>query len=508
MKIKDIEEAAGVGRITRQNQTADVGPDEVKKQAAKWGFKVNKDGYPPLLHSKAAKNSTPNKLYNLGLAESRGVTARGAGERYVNDKNKDDYRTIVGINIIAPQDAPAFQTNQELTAALKKAIPSGAKTIDDNKMGIDSRAAIVATVSRPDGGIEHWIRYIKAVPPAGVHGLWKTLAGYSYDNPRSKSEKLKIKPSDLISDPTPRNMDQLVKQLQQSVNVIGDEELDAAMTQAITQAAQGKPIVVKNGATYAAAMAKYAGEYLGVIELLSGRQLGGDLQKAMSALGIKTFAGSTVAFPQGTLQELYDSIIKTPDGKTVQISTKMEQKGSSSSLSGVVNQLTPEISERYPKGTAILKMLGTGIGANGVINAAVNYGIITKEDAGEINAMDKSSKQMSLVSKNLQYIFNKQKIRPGSYERMGYTARRHMMAALANTTIARINQDDEVLAALQAALNNNNYLQIVTQSKIVGPDLHLDFSTKFPTEFRGKPKLVNSAFWSTGEQGRITFVLP
>lgn len=53
MKIQEIltvkEDAAGVGRITRQNMTKDVGPNEVAKQAAKFGNKVSKDGRPPLL---------------------------------------------------------------------------------------------------------------------------------------------------------------------------------------------------------------------------------------------------------------------------------------------------------------------------------------------------------------------------------------------------------------------------------------------------------------------------
>ena len=64
-KIKE----GGVGRITKQNQTADVGPDEVKKQAAKFGNTVDKDGRPPTL-SKRTKGSKTNVLYNLGLAES------------------------------------------------------------------------------------------------------------------------------------------------------------------------------------------------------------------------------------------------------------------------------------------------------------------------------------------------------------------------------------------------------------------------------------------------------
>jgi len=66
MKIHEITE--GVGRITKQNQTVDVGPDEVTKQAAKFGNKVDKDGRPPTL-SKRVKGKSTNVLFNLGLAE-------------------------------------------------------------------------------------------------------------------------------------------------------------------------------------------------------------------------------------------------------------------------------------------------------------------------------------------------------------------------------------------------------------------------------------------------------
>ena len=68
MKIHEITE--GVGRITKQNQTHDVGPDEVTKQAAKFGNKVDKDGRPPTLSSKVKGKST-NVLFNLGMTESK-----------------------------------------------------------------------------------------------------------------------------------------------------------------------------------------------------------------------------------------------------------------------------------------------------------------------------------------------------------------------------------------------------------------------------------------------------
>ena len=68
MRIRELTE--GVGRIVKGvNTTADVGPDEVKKQAAKFGNTVDKDGRPPTL-SKKVKGSSTNVAFNLGMTEN------------------------------------------------------------------------------------------------------------------------------------------------------------------------------------------------------------------------------------------------------------------------------------------------------------------------------------------------------------------------------------------------------------------------------------------------------
>jgi len=57
------------GIITSQNTTDDVKPGEIQRQAKKLGMSIDSKGSPPLLHKSAAKNSDPNKLFNLGLTE-------------------------------------------------------------------------------------------------------------------------------------------------------------------------------------------------------------------------------------------------------------------------------------------------------------------------------------------------------------------------------------------------------------------------------------------------------
>ena len=57
------------GRIVKGvNTTPDVGTDEIKKQTAKFGNSVTKDGVPPTL-SKKVKGKSTNVLFNLGLTE-------------------------------------------------------------------------------------------------------------------------------------------------------------------------------------------------------------------------------------------------------------------------------------------------------------------------------------------------------------------------------------------------------------------------------------------------------
>ena len=69
MKIHHIDE--GVGRIVKGvNTTADVGVDQTRIEAAKFGNKVDQDGRPPTLSKKVKGNST-NVLFNLGMAENK-----------------------------------------------------------------------------------------------------------------------------------------------------------------------------------------------------------------------------------------------------------------------------------------------------------------------------------------------------------------------------------------------------------------------------------------------------
>lgn len=71
MKWHELKEYGG-RIVPGVNTTVDVGPNEIKKQAAKFGNTVDKDGKPKYtMHKKASKNTKPNTLFNLGMTESK-----------------------------------------------------------------------------------------------------------------------------------------------------------------------------------------------------------------------------------------------------------------------------------------------------------------------------------------------------------------------------------------------------------------------------------------------------
>jgi hypothetical protein len=137
LRIKHIDEA--VGRIIKDvNTTPDVGVNEIPKQAAKFGNKVDKDGRPPTLSSKVKGKST-NVLFNLGMTES-------TEPRYT----AMEWAIIEGghsLDDIKPQPKKLgriFTALENVTEALDNPYPF-------NLQGPDSSHNFAATAQTPNG---------------------------------------------------------------------------------------------------------------------------------------------------------------------------------------------------------------------------------------------------------------------------------------------------------------------------------------------------------------------
>jgi hypothetical protein len=448
---------------------------------------------------------------NEFLIESRGVTARTPGETYVSVSNPSDVLTFQEV-IVIPDNAPAFETADDLLDAIDQVIPAGERRIEDNNSNQGTKAAVIARVTDIEGNDQYWIRYLKSIPAKGVHGTWATLNGYKYGK-AAKQESIPIKPTDIIKDDGFRSADTLAQEVK--TNVAGmvqgtaHEPLASMINQAVDLAARGQVAPIPGAAEYAAVIGKYAGEYLGPIAVIKGNVRKGDIDKMLKVYNLKSLAGSTVSFPQDAANALVDSLIKTPTGIELGISTKLKKGGgAASSLKGIVNLVTPQIREKYPKGTQIIEILGTKSAHDGPLEVSKMYGIITDGDITAINRLDKSSQNINdLMSPKLQAMARAQGIAKDTMASGDYRVYFHAMTALVNAMVSRVNQDPEFYEAMKLALNNNNFLQLLTDARVKGKDLTLDYMGKYPAVFEGKPQLWNKTYFATGNKGRIGFKL-
>jgi hypothetical protein len=452
------------------------------------------------------------------LSESRGVTARDPGQTYVSDTNPADVLTIQSIDIITPPGLMQFETPEAMLAAVDAAIPQGGEKINDNNPAMGegpsaSRAAIIATVTTANNTPQYWVRYIRAVPPQGVHTMWQTLRGYKFSQ-GSKEESIPIKPTDIIKDETPRSPQALAKAVNagiaQQVNGTPYQNLAPIMNQAVNLALSGSVAPIKGGAEYARVVGKYGGEYLGPIAVVAGGVTKGDITKMLAAFKIKSLAGTTIRFPQDAGEELIDSIFTLPNGSELNVSTKIHKGGgAASSLSGVSKQLNDNIRKKYPVGSMIIDNLGTMSAVDGPLFVAQALGILDEQDVNDILAISKAERNIrSITNPKVLKMVQAQGYQKDAEKNPAYRVLWHALTAVVNQVIGRVNVMPEFHSAMMAALNNNNYLQLVTDVRNSGKtDITIDYYGKFPAVFQGRPEIRNKAYFVTGQKGRLGFKL-
>lgn len=446
------------------------------------------------------------------IYESRGVTARVPGEQYINDADPSDILTIQDINVI-PDDIAAFESLEDLEAALDAIIPDQKNRVEDNAKNSGMRAAVIATVTDSNDQPQYWVRYLKAIPPGGVHSLWKTLRGYKFSK-GAKDESLPIKPSDLITDETYRNTDQLANEVVSNMGSqlagTGHEKLEAIMVEAVKQARNGSSSYIPGANEYTSVLQKYGGEYLGPLAFIDATNtVTGDTAEMLKHFGLSTLKGSTIMFPQDTAMELIDSIIEVPDGQQIQISSKISKAGgAASSLSGVYKQMSDDIRKKYPTGSKIIELLATESSVNGPLKVARMFNIIDQADIQAMAELDKGTQNIQdLNSDRLRQLTAAQGVAAGTLERSDYRVFYHALTAITVAMANEVNQYDEFAAAMTSALNNNQFVMLMTKGSKSGNDLALSYYTKFPAVFEGKPVLYNKSYFATGQKGRIGFKL-
>jgi len=128
--------------------TVDIKPGEVQRQAKKMGFTTDRAGVPPLLHKSAAKNTSANKAYNLGLTESLWAKYQTLNESQLDEEELTEISQTPG----AIRDWANSEAAQGVIAGYEaEVILPGIGSMDDDEdgepdFGEDRRASSIEDV--------------------------------------------------------------------------------------------------------------------------------------------------------------------------------------------------------------------------------------------------------------------------------------------------------------------------------------------------------------------------
>lgn len=453
----------------------------------------------------------------LQLDEARGVSARAPGDVYVNTSDPDDTLTVIEIKFIRPANDYAFDSREELEGALDQVIPQDMKRVNDNAPNSLSRAAIVAEFERPDSTREAHVRYVKDL--MSIHNKWAAPTGYKFQA-AIETESLPIKPSDLVPDENPRTvrelLDSIESNLKKNLNGTPYAHMVGLIDQVLENAAGANNPIEFEKRSQAGIIAKYAGEYAGVIALLSDNIQNIDAKEIESRYDIKDLKSSKIVFPQDTTGMLIDSYLVTSDGRKIGVSSKMfKAGGAASSLLGIYKIMPPDVAKRYPKGATIVKDLAAlpayssdprNAGTMGPVVLAKQMKIISPEDIEEIENLDRNEQNPGVLkSKRLQQIIANQGVDKNTTSRPEYSIYNHLIAAIVNLVIARVNNEPEFVEVINATLRENSYIQILTKVGLQGNKVTFTYYAKLPDN--NKPFIYNKNYFATGNKGRVGFKL-
>jgi hypothetical protein len=389
----------------------------------------------------------------------------------------------------------------------------------------------IVKLTNADNQSEFYVLYVRdlakpsgkltAIPP-GIKT--PTHGGYNFGSKISTSERISIKPSQVLPNEGPFSIEDIIRYLEKASGLSDvPDDLIAQMTGYLSSLASGQDHVIPNGVKYESIHQKYLGEYaapfavsLGYVENIA------TLKQAENALlsGDKWQSMNQAIFPASTSGMLIDSIM-TNGTVNVGVSSKAAKGGgAAASLGGIYdvilkNQDNPEFKSRvldvYPEIIKVIEDIVTMTAVEGLFYAATELELIDKADLTRLEQMrtsvkqgqDRAENKMSKLTPNLRR-FTKEIGADTSGAR--YSVFFHVTAGLAKAVGQQLNAMP-IEAAIKEILNFATMVQVYMTTQRVGEDLIVKpFKFVWPPEYEGTVGVDYSKNFTSSEiRGKLSF---
>ena len=412
-------------------------------------------------------------LINLidAIVESRGLSGRVPGAVYKRGEAQDDQ--IVFQNLTFYPKVGQYATKEETEAAFDQVQQQVKHPIEKvNQASNSNRAFGIATFDTAVG-TRYLAKFAKEIKPVfDSNKFFQTddiPGGFSQADARGSKEKAGYKPSDVLTDLKKQTPASILAQIGEKFTP-DSSEYRAAET---IMNSPTFPVSVDGTGIDFTGFRDYFCEMLQPCVLINGGQVKGNAGEAAAVfMGRNGFAGCTVSFNANVSGNLYDSLLVSPEGKQIKLSSKgaTGAKASSVNLLIALRELEaagmPEFAQNYPEVVDILNTIDRGDHNSGPLNLAVQYGIITKDEIPQVMSLKQSAGDPKFdidktnLSDNLKQLYhdrtaeNPSKVVPLN----------HLVASIAYKVCDEINLKTNFSDAASDILNHSAFVQMYTDA--------------------------------------------
>ena len=412
-------------------------------------------------------------LINLidAIVESRGLSGRVPGAVYKRGDAQDDQ--IVFQNLTFYPKVGQYATKEETEAAFDQVQRQVKHPIEKvNQASNSNRAFGIATFDTAVG-TRYLAKFAKEIKPVFDSNIFFQTddipGGFSQADARGSKEKAGYKPSDVLTDLKKQTPASILAQIGEKFTP-DSSEYRAAET---IMNSPTFPVSVDGTGIDFTGFRDYFCEMLQPCVLINGGQVKGNAGEAAAVfMGRNGFAGCTVSFNANVSGNLYDSLLVSPEGKQIKLSSKgaTGAKASSVNLLIALRELEaagmPEFAQNYPEVVDILNTIDRGDHNSGPLNLAVQFGIITKDEIPQVMSLKQSAGNPKFnidktdLSDNLKQLYhdrtaeNPSKVVPLN----------HLVASIAYKVCNEINLKTDFSDAASDILNHSAFVQMYTDA--------------------------------------------
>ena len=447
--------------------------------------------------------------------ESRGLAARKPGDAFQNEHNDKDQMFFRHIQFW-PSEGGAFE-EEELPQAVDKVENQFNQQIHwENNMPKKGGFGII-TFDTSSGEVRMYGRYFQSIKPNHEENKWAKIDGYKLQTKSAKKATAGLMPQDILTNENDLTGDDVVDQIAAK---FGDTH---PLTMAASKVNAGDPFPLVIPAVEDMSFEAYRDyfcELLHPIALQRNLVLGEASKAEEELIPDSSYAECTINYGGSKTEGLSDSILVTPDGQTVKVSSK-GAKGAAASIKNLLDAVEKlesmgktELLEKYEDAVDIIRTVKKGGTKMAPVSLAVRFGIINAGDAYTVNDLLEMTKKQKVdfdtpvdsgfISGTLAELYNDRGVRDPSKVNPYF----HLLAAIAHKVAEYVNENTDFSDAASALLNNAALVQVYTEgaTNTGGEWTIKQFRADYPSEaVTGVQFSAAKGYYSTDIKGNFTF---